>query len=54
MARYKKWTLEDLREGIDRFYQAKGRFPTVNDVGATENTTLWPKKIDRKTSFGLS
>ncbi len=32
MGRYKKWTLNDLKEGIDRFYKEKGRFPTVSDL----------------------
>lgn len=32
MVNYKKWRLEDLKEGIDRFYQENNRFPTVNDL----------------------
>lgn len=32
MAQYKIWKLQDLKEGIDRFYKENGRFPTVNDV----------------------
>ncbi len=32
MGKYKLWNLEDLREGIDRFYKENDRFPTVNDL----------------------
>lgn len=32
MGNYKIWKLEDLKIGIDRFYQENGRFPTVSDL----------------------
>lgn len=32
MGKYKLWKLEDLKNGIDRFYQEYGRFPTVSDL----------------------
>lgn len=32
MGKYKLWKLEDLKEGIDRFYQENGRLPTVSDL----------------------
>lgn len=32
MGHYKLWKLEDLKAGIDRFYQENGRFPTVSDL----------------------
>ncbi len=32
MGHYKLWKLEDLKVGIDRFYQENGRFPTVSDL----------------------
>ena len=32
MGSYKIWKLEDLKVGIDRFYQENGRYPTVSDL----------------------
>lgn len=32
MKKYKLWKLEDIKQGIDRFYQENGRFPTVSDL----------------------
>lgn len=32
MGHYKLWKLEDLKAGIDRFYQENDRFPTVSDL----------------------
>lgn len=32
MARYKIWKLQDLKEGIDRFYKENGKYPTVSDL----------------------
>lgn len=32
MGHYKIWKLENLKEGIDRFYQENGRFPSVSDL----------------------
>ncbi|OGE14032.1 hypothetical protein A3F00_02735 [Candidatus Daviesbacteria bacterium RIFCSPHIGHO2_12_FULL_37_11] len=36
MAHYKIWKLQDLKEGIDRFYRENGRFPTVSDLDNIE------------------
>lgn len=36
MTKYKIWTLDSLREGIDRFHQENGRYPTVNDVTSVD------------------
>ncbi len=32
MGQYRIWKLEDIKLGIDRFYQENGRFPTVSDL----------------------
>lgn len=32
MGKYKLWKLNNLKEGIDRFYQENGRYPTVSDL----------------------
>ncbi len=32
MGKYKLWRLENLKEGIDRFYRENSRFPTVSDL----------------------
>lgn len=36
MGKDKYWTLEDLKAGIDHFYQENGKFPTVSDLDKIE------------------
>lgn len=35
MSSRKNWSLEDLKAGIDRFYQENDRYPTVSDLDTT-------------------
>ena len=49
MAHYKLWKLEDLKEGIDRFYQENDRFPTVSDL---DNVVYLPSARFIQMKFG--
>ena len=49
MGKYKLWKLENLKEGIDRFYQENNRFPTVSDL---DNIDYLPSSRWIQVKFG--
>lgn len=49
MGQYRIWKLENIKLGIDRFYQINGRFPTVSDL---DNTDYLPSARWIQMKFG--
>lgn len=49
MSSRKNWRLEDLKKGIDHFYQENGRYPTVSDL---DNINYLPSSRWIQVKFG--